>query len=132
MTSQSDRAFNERAIRLGITGAVVFAVLAFMLWVLKSALTPLAVAWVIAYLLEQKKLARLPGGLLIAQTAIAGARSKLEESGKERITVPEFKQLFGLTRKWAIPLLEHLDSIGATRRLGNERQILRRSAINDR
>ena len=52
MTSSSDRAFNERAIRLGITGAVVLAVLAFTLWVLKRALTPLAVAWVIAYLLD--------------------------------------------------------------------------------
>jgi predicted PurR-regulated permease PerM len=52
VTPNDDRAFNERAVRIGITGAVVFAVLAFMLWVLKSALTPLAVAWVIAYLLD--------------------------------------------------------------------------------
>jgi len=87
---------------------------------------------VVNYLIEQAKLARLPGGLLISEAAIAGARGQLEASGKERITVPEFKDLFGLTRKWAIPLLEHLDSIGATRRLGNERQILRRSSSNDR
>jgi predicted PurR-regulated permease PerM len=52
VTANSDRAFNDRAIRFGITGAVVFATLAFTLWVLKSALTPLAVAWVIAYLLD--------------------------------------------------------------------------------
>ena len=32
---------------------------------------------------------------------------------------------FGLTRKWAIPLLEHLDSSGATRRLGDERMVVR-------
>ena len=47
-----DRAFNEWAIRVGITGAVMLAVLAGTLWVLKSALTPLAVAWFIAYLLD--------------------------------------------------------------------------------
>jgi predicted PurR-regulated permease PerM len=52
VTPNDDRAFNERAVRIGITGAVVFAVLAFTLWVLKSALTPLAVAWVVAYLLD--------------------------------------------------------------------------------
>ncbi len=40
----------------------------------------------------------------------------------------EFKERFGLTRKWAIPLLEHLDAIGATRRLGDDRQVVREPA----
>jgi len=37
------------------------------------------------------------------------------------ITVPEFKDLLGVTRKFAIPLLEHCDSVKLTRRQGDER-----------
>lgn len=47
-----DRAFIERAVRVGIIGAVALAVLLLLIWVLKGALTPLAVAWVLAYLLD--------------------------------------------------------------------------------
>lgn len=47
-----DRAFIERAMRIGITGAVTLAVVLLLLWLLKAALTPLAVAWVVAYLLD--------------------------------------------------------------------------------
>lgn len=50
--SASDRAFIERAVRVGIIGALVLAVAVGALWVLKGALTPLAVAWVIAYLFD--------------------------------------------------------------------------------
>lgn len=50
--ADGDRAFTLRAARWGITGAVVLAVLIGLLWLLKGALTPLAVAWVIAYLLD--------------------------------------------------------------------------------
>jgi len=42
--------------------------------------------------------------------------------------VADFKDRFGLSRKWAIPLLEHLDSTGATRRLGDERMVVRPGA----
>lgn len=50
--SDGDRAFTLRAARWGIIGAVALAVLVTLLWLLKGALTPLAVAWVIAYLLD--------------------------------------------------------------------------------
>ena len=42
----------------------------------------------------------------------------------ERIAVPAFKELTGVTRKYAIPLLEYLDRQRMTRRVGDERQIL--------
>lgn len=48
----SDRVFIERSLRIAITtGAAILAVLA-LLWLLKSAITPLALALVIAYLLD--------------------------------------------------------------------------------
>jgi selenocysteine-specific elongation factor len=42
----------------------------------------------------------------------------------ERIGVPAFKELTGITRKYAIPLLEYLDRQRLTRRVGDERVIL--------
>lgn len=40
------------------------------------------------------------------------------------LDVARFKQLTGVTRKYAIPLLEYLDRQGVTRRVGNDRIIL--------
>jgi selenocysteine-specific elongation factor len=80
---------------------------------------------VVGYLVRQGKLARLPGGLLLSATALEGMLAELRSTGWERFTVPQFKERFHLSRKWAIPLLEHLDSQGATRRMGDERQLVR-------
>jgi selenocysteine-specific elongation factor len=41
--------------------------------------------------------------------------------GHATITVPEFKDLLGVSRKFAIPFLEHFDSVKLTRRQGDER-----------
>jgi selenocysteine-specific elongation factor len=46
------------------------------------------------------------------------------KSGKARIDVAQFKELTGVSRKYAIPLLEHLDRERVTRREANERVIL--------
>ncbi len=76
------------------------------------------------YLIAQRKLVRLPAGLILAVSAIEDLRRQLAETGWEDFSVAEFKDRFDLSRKWAIPLLEHLDSIGATRRVGDRRQIV--------
>ena len=77
------------------------------------------------FLVQKKKLIRLSSGLIVSAKAVDQLREELVESDWQRFTVPEFKVRFELSRKWAIPLLEHLDSIGATRRIENERQIVR-------
>jgi selenocysteine-specific elongation factor len=41
-----------------------------------------------------------------------------------KIDVPTFKDLIGVTRKYAIPLLEYLDQQRITRRVGDERIII--------
>ncbi len=78
------------------------------------------------YLVEQHKLVRLPSGMILATSQIEDLRRRLASTGWQDFTVPQFKDHFGLSRKWAIPLLEHLDSVGATRRVGDRRQIVRR------
>lgn len=81
---------------------------------------------VLRFLVERGRLSRLPGGLLIAGPALDRLAGELAASGWESFTVAQFKDRFGLSRKWAIPLLEHLDSIGVTRRRGDERTVVRR------
>jgi selenocysteine-specific elongation factor len=80
---------------------------------------------VVRWLLDRGRLIRLPGGLLISSAAVDTLAADLAATGWDRFTVPQFKDRFGLTRKWAIPLLEHLDSTGRTRRLGDQRQVVR-------
>jgi selenocysteine-specific elongation factor len=45
-------------------------------------------------------------------------------AGGARFGVKEFKELTGLSRKFAVPLLEYLDGQRVTRRLGDERIVL--------
>jgi selenocysteine-specific elongation factor len=78
------------------------------------------------FLVQQGKLKRLANGFVLSAAAIKKLREDLVETGWERFSVPQFKDRFGLSRKWAIPLLEHLDAVGATRRYGDERQVVRR------
>ncbi len=78
------------------------------------------------YLVERGKLVRLPSGLVLAASAITDLQRDLLDTGWQEFTVAQFKDRFGLSRKWAIPLLEHLDSRGVTRRVGDKRQIVRR------
>jgi selenocysteine-specific elongation factor len=42
----------------------------------------------------------------------------------ERLSVAQFKELTGVSRKYAVPLLEHLDRERVTKRVGDERVIL--------
>jgi len=82
---------------------------------------------VLGFLVTQGKLVRLPSGLVLSAKAISELRQNLLATGWQEFTVAEFKDRFGLSRKWAIPLLEHLDSSSLTRRVGNLRQIVRQT-----
>ncbi len=57
---------------------------------------------------------------------IEGLKEKLGRYARNKsiIDIASFKELAGITRKNAIPLLEYFDSIRVTRRVGNERMIL--------
>ena len=76
------------------------------------------------YLAKRGSLVRLPGGWLVARDAVDAVVTRLRSSGKRSIEVGEFKGMFGLTRRLAIPLLEHLDATKVTRRVGDKREIV--------
>jgi len=86
---------------------------------------PKVVEGVLEFLVEDGRLTRLPGGLLIASAAIENLAADLLATDWDRFSVPRFKERYALSRKWAIPLLEHLDSTGRTQRIGDERRIVR-------
>ncbi|MDA8018763.1 MAG: selenocysteine-specific translation elongation factor [Thermoanaerobaculia bacterium] len=81
---------------------------------------------VLKFLVQQKRIVRLPGGLLVSRKAVDEVATWLQESDWDSFSVPRFKDRFGLSRKWAIPLLEQLDSERVTLRVGDERKILGR------
>jgi selenocysteine-specific elongation factor len=78
-------------------------------------------------LLRDKSLVRVSPELIFHHRALTGLKEQLAKYKKakgERISVPGFKDLTGITRKYAIPLLEYLDRERVTRRAGDERVIL--------
>jgi selenocysteine-specific elongation factor len=78
-------------------------------------------------LLREKVLIRVTTDLIFHRDALAQLRDQLlvlKKTKGERLSVPAFKELTGITRKYAIPLLEYLDRERVTRRAGDERVIL--------
>jgi selenocysteine-specific elongation factor len=78
-------------------------------------------------LLREKNLVRVSPELIFHRQALAQLKERLAGYKKfkgDRISVPTFKELTGITRKYAIPLLEYLDRERVTRRAGDERVIL--------
>jgi len=78
-------------------------------------------------LLREKNLVRVSAELVFHRQALTQLKEQLTAYKKakgDRISVPAFKQLTGITRKYAIPLLEYLDREHMTRRVGEERVIL--------
>jgi selenocysteine-specific elongation factor len=51
-------------------------------------------------------------------------RGHARASGDALIDVSKFKEIAGISRKYAIPLLEYFDRTRVTRRVGDKRQIL--------
>ena len=75
-------------------------------------------------LLRQKRLVRVGDELVFHADALRSLREQLAARRGQRFTVPVFKDWTGISRKYAIPLLEYLDRERVTRREGNERIVL--------
>jgi selenocysteine-specific elongation factor len=78
-------------------------------------------------LLREKNLVRVSPEFIFHPQALAQLKERLagyKKAKGDRISVPIFKELTGITRKYAIPLLEYLDRERVTRRVGDDRVIL--------
>jgi selenocysteine-specific elongation factor len=82
---------------------------------------------ILQILLREKVLIKVAEDLVFHRAAVVRLRETLAKYRKERgqrLPIPVFKELTGITRKYAIPLLEYLDREQVTRRVGDERVIL--------
>jgi selenocysteine-specific elongation factor len=113
------RAAIERAFQqAGLAAPAVAQVLA------KSGVEPAPARSLLQILLREKRLVRINDELVVHQSAIEELRRMLEERKPARFNVGTFKEWTGVSRKYAIPLLEYLDRERITRREGEERLIL--------
>jgi selenocysteine-specific elongation factor len=81
---------------------------------------------IVTLLLREKILVKISDELVFHRDALQDLRKRLmaEKARSAKIDVARFKELTGVSRKYAIPLLEYLDRERVTRRVGNERMIL--------
>ncbi len=78
------------------------------------------------YLIQTGELVRITDSLVLSarQTSLLETTLRSHFSSGETFGIAEFKELFGITRKYAIPLLEFLDQLRITRRTGDQRVML--------
>jgi len=81
---------------------------------------------IVTLLLRDRVLVKLGDDLVFHRDALEGLRKLVlaQKATTPKMNVVAFKDLLGVTRKYAIPLLEWLDSQRVTRRVGDERVIL--------
>jgi selenocysteine-specific elongation factor len=85
---------------------------------------PKVIEGVVGFLVKQGTLVRLADGVYVHQRILDAARQQMTARRGETIDIGQFKELFGLSRKVAIPLLEYFDREGVTKRVGDARQVL--------
>jgi selenocysteine-specific elongation factor len=81
---------------------------------------------IVTLLLRNKILIKISEDLVFHHAALEELREKLaaERTKSPKLDVAAFKELTGVSRKYAIPLLEYLDRERVTKRVGDERMIL--------
>ena len=91
---------------------------------------------ILQLLIDNGSIIRVQGELFFHQVSLAHLRRKLLEYAaahepERAIDVAAFKDLAGVSRKYAIPLLEYLDRGQVTQRQGDRRVILRMKAEDE-
>jgi selenocysteine-specific elongation factor len=81
---------------------------------------------IVTLLLREKIIIKVSDELVFHRSALEELRRQMAayKVKSPKIDVAKFKELTGVTRKYAIPLLEYLDRERVTRRVGDERTIL--------
>ena len=81
---------------------------------------------VMSLLVEEGSVVKLDAGLYVHGSAIEEAKRRVCEylEARGEATVSELKNALGTTRKYAVPILEHLDRLGVTRRAADKRKLV--------
>ena len=87
-------------------------------------LSPKKMEKLLAILVEKKRVVQSGDGFYVNSAWLDDVVLKIRARGVKELSVADFKQMTGLSRKYAIPVLELLDEMGVTRRQGSTRQVL--------
>jgi selenocysteine-specific elongation factor len=88
---------------------------------------PQAVEEILRLGVEAGEVYRVADGIFFTPGQIAELKEKVRAMGKSGpFTAAQFRDAVGTTRKFAIPLLEHFDSIRFTVRVGDQRALVER------
>ena len=90
----------------------------------KSGVDPARARTLLQLMLRDKRLIRVSDELVFHASAMQSLRTLLAQKKGQQFAVPEFKDWTGISRKYAIPLLEYLDRERVTRRDGDSRVVL--------
>jgi selenocysteine-specific elongation factor len=75
-------------------------------------------------LLKSRRVVKIGEGLILHHSALATLKLSMQARKGKRFGVGEFKEWTGVSRKYAIPLLEWLDRERVTRRVGESREVI--------
>jgi selenocysteine-specific elongation factor len=89
----------------------------------QTGVAPNKVKQLLSLLKQHGRLVQVDATMLFHRDAVERARELLVEHFRKngRLDSVDFKYLLDTTRKFALPMLDHMDRIGATRRVGNTR-----------
>jgi selenocysteine-specific elongation factor len=90
----------------------------------KSGVDPTRARTLLQLMLRDKRLVRVSDELVFYASAMQSLRALLAQKKGVQFAVPQFKDWTGISRKYAIPLLEYLDREHITRREGDARVVL--------
>ena len=111
---RSNSAFQQAGLAVPSTGDVLA----------KSGVEAARAKALLQILIRDKRLVRISEDLVFHASAVQALRELLAKYKGRRFAVPEFKEWTGISRKYAIPLLEFLDRERVTRRDGDGRLVL--------
>ena len=88
---------------------------------------PAIPAELLALLADQRRIVRAGEGVTFEAATYDKLTQRIKDHIREhgKVTVAEVRDLFGTSRKYALALLEHMDEEHVTRRVGDERVLLR-------
>ena len=80
---------------------------------------------IITFLESEEEVFMLDNTLLLHRTIYNKVKESILDYFKtnKTISVPQFKEIFNISRKYALPILEFLDKQKITRRNGNDREL---------
>jgi selenocysteine-specific elongation factor len=116
--SEATRKIENLFLDAGLAVPSTAAVLA------QSGIEPNRAKSLLQILLKERKLLKINDELVFHTSAIEALRGILATRAGTKFSVPDFKVWTGISRKYAIPLLEFLDREHVTRREGDARIVL--------